>query len=225
MENRKTKKEIIYETLKNEIYNGDLKFNEKLVINSLAKRFNSSEIPVREAMSLLQSDELIEIKPHIGAIVKPLSEKDVRNILELRIELEGLATRLATERLTKEDLDFLRMVLDASIAAHERDEYDRFEELNIQFHNAIYKKSNNQLLTKTINDLWKNTNRYPSIFERNLDHIRKSINEHEGIYEAIVEKDSAKAEYLMIQHKVRAGKEILSVTQSKFYENLQEEIK
>lgn len=214
----KTKKEYIYEELQKEIYEGEYKFNDKLVIDQIAKKFKSSIIPVREAMNMLESDGLIEIKPHVGAIVKPLSEKDLQNIFQIRIELEGLATRLSIENLKEEHMDNLRMILDASVAAFAREEYKRFEQLNIKFHQAIYEKCENEMLVQMIDDLWKNNNRYPSLFIKNHAYIESSIQEHEEIFKALVDRDGKRAEELMIQHKVRAGKEIISIAQRKFYE-------
>lgn len=211
---------MVYQTLKEEIFNGTHKFGDKLVISRLAERFGSSEIPVREAISLLESDKLIEFKPHIGAIVSTLTSKDIQEIFELRVELEGLATRLAVEGMNEQILQEIRMIMDESITAYEENNYELYEELNVKFHNKIYDACDNQLLIRTISDLWSNTKRYPSLFKGNIEHIKSSIQEHEDIYNAIVSEDSMLAESFMIKHKTRAGKEILRLTQLDFYSKL-----
>ncbi len=211
---------MIYQILKQEILNGFYEPGEKLIISRLAIRFESSEIPVREAMNLLKSEKLIEIRPHVGAIVNILSSKDIQEIFELRIELEGLATRLAVEGLTNEGLNDLRYILDQSNNAYKEKKFIQFEALNIQFHKKIYSLSNNKLLIRTIDDLWSNTKRYPSLFKENDEHIKKSIEEHEMIYKSLLQKDGMLAENYMIKHKARAGKEILRINQRKFYEQL-----
>jgi DNA-binding GntR family transcriptional regulator len=216
----KTKKELIYQKLRDEILNGQYEFGEKLVISRLAKRFECSEIPIREAMNQLEAEKLIEFKPHTGAIVSTISLKDIQEIFELRVELEGLAIRLAAEVLNQEKLKELREILDRSIIAFNQKEYERFEELNIEFHLKIYAKSNNHLLYRTIKDLWSNTNRYPSLFKENDSHIQQSIQEHEEIFKALLNKDGMLAENWMIKHKARAGKEILRVKQLEFYNKL-----
>jgi DNA-binding FadR family transcriptional regulator len=81
----------------------------------------------------------------------------------------------------------------------------------------IYNKCDNQLLVKTIDELWKNTNRYPSLFNQNDEHIKLSIQEHEDLYTALLQKDSVLAENIMLKHKARAGKEILRLTQLDYY--------
>lgn len=216
----RTKKEMIYQIIKEEILNGEYEANQKLVISHLAQRFESSEIPVREAISQLESDGLIDFKPHTGAVVRTLSSKDIQEIFELRVELEGLATRLATEELNEDQYTELRKILDDSSEAFEKRDYVLFERLNVEFHNKIYSSCNNNLLIKTIKDLWSNTKRYPSLFLENDDHIIKSIKEHNDIYNALLKKDSMLAENCMIKHKTRAGREILRLTQRKFYDKL-----
>lgn len=215
-----TKKDIIYETLKKEIYEGEYEFEEKLVISKIAKRFDSSESPVREAMNKLNSEDLIEFKPHVGAVVSTLSSEDIKDIFELRIELEGFATRLATNNLEEKDFEEIRHIVKESYSAIEKQDYDLFEKLNIDFHMKIYSKCQNKLLVKTIQDLWKNTNRYPSLFKKNDEHNKLSVKEHEEIYLALLEGDSVSAERNMLKHKARAGKEILRLTEQEFYKDL-----
>lgn len=222
MKGYQTKKEMIYEALKKEIYEGKYEFKEKLVISRLAKRFDSSEIPVREALNQLKSENLIEFKPHVGAVVSSLSPEDIKNIFELRIELEGLATRLAVDQLDEKDLKEIREILNESQKAFEKKDYVLFEQQNVKFHMKIYNNCQNQLLVKTIQDLWRNTNRYPSVFKENTEHIKYSIQEHEDIYNALLQRNSVLAEKNMLKHKARAGKEILRLTQQEFYNDIDE---
>ncbi|MDX5475005.1 MAG: GntR family transcriptional regulator [Bacillaceae bacterium] len=205
----RTKKEMIYQIVKEEILDGKYEFGEKLVISRLAERFGSSEIPVREAISQLESDKLIEFKPHIGAVVSTISPKDIQEIFQLRANLEGLATKLATENLTDEQFMILRNIIEESKFAAEQKEYEVFGRLNVDFHKLIYSACTNDLLIRTIDDLWSNTKRYPSLFRENDEHIELSIVEHENIYSALINRDSELAESLMIQHKERAGQELL----------------
>lgn len=217
MKGYRTKRETIYETLKQEIYEGKYKFGEKLIISRLAKRFESSEIPVREAINQLSSEGLVDIEPHVGAVVSPLSSKDIQNIFDMRIVLEALATRLATEHLTPEDFQGIRTIMDQSIEAFQQKDYGLITNLNFQFHMHIYSKCDNELLVKTIRDLWMNTNRYPSLFERNDEHIRLSLEEHEAIYKALLDRDGVLAETITLKHKARAYREILRLAQRNYY--------
>lgn len=215
-----TKKEMIYETLKQEIYDGIYGFNDKLVISHLAKRFSSSEIPVREALNQLNSDGLIDFKPHIGAVVNSLSEQDIKNIFQLRIELEGLATRLAIDYLTEEDLHELEEINEKSAKAIEEADYILFSQYNIDFHMKIYGKSGNNLLVKMIEDLWNNTKRYPSVFTSNQSYVQTSLEEHREICAALRASNRVEAELKMIEHKTRAAKQILKISHANSYQNV-----
>lgn len=214
---------MIYETLKSEIYSGVYSFNDKLVISHLAKRFNSSEIPVREALNQLTADGLIDFRPHIGAVVNNLSKTDIKNIFELRIVLEGLATRLATLNLTAQKLTELQIIHELSIKAIDRQDYNAFSQYNTDFHMKIYENSNNELLVKMITDLWKNTNRYPSVFHSNLNYVKLSALEHEEILKYLIQKDSVSAELIMVKHKTRAAREILKTTDFEGFEDVKKE--
>lgn len=218
MREYRTKKEMIYDIMKNEIYEGHYEPGEKLIISRLAKRFQCSEIPVREAINQLESDHLIIFKPHIGAFVAPLSLKDIQNIFELRVTIEALATRLASTHLTKKDFEELKTILDKSkIALKEKDD-EQLEELNLQFHMKIYTRADNELLVRMIQDLWKNSNRYGSIFKQNEEHNKRSVHEHEEIYNALLQADGSKAETMMIAHKEHVRQEVLKLTQREFQE-------
>lgn len=212
-----TKKDLIYRDLKEGILNGKYEFGDKLVISRLAKEYSVSEIPVREALNLLNSDNLIEFKPHVGAIVSTISSEDIKDIFEMRIELEGLATRLATEHLDMSTLNVLENNITKSRLALQKKNYDLYEQLNMDFHLEIYKNCGNKLLYSTIVNLWNNTKRYPSLFNNNATHITSSIDEHEHLLNALKNNDAIRAENWMVSHKSRAGEEILRVTQNKYY--------
>lgn len=210
-----TKNESIYETLKDEIYKNKYEFGERLEMNRLAKRFECSEIPVREALKKLSVEGLIEFKAYIGATVSTVSFKQITEIFQLRTVLESFATELATSNLTENDLKYLKDILDKSKEAFENLDFTEFEKLNIDFHMEIYKKSENELLLEKIKELWNNSARYPSVFEQNSEHIAQSIKEHDKIYEALLNRDANSARKYTIEHKERAGNEILKIKTKK----------
>ena len=91
----KTKNMAVYEALRQDIIDGRLKPSQKLIMSDLAKRFELSEIPVREAIRRLESDGIVEFTPHMGAVVSKIDESEFVEIYLIRIELEALANRLA----------------------------------------------------------------------------------------------------------------------------------
>ncbi len=86
----------IYEILKDQIINEELAPGERLLDDKLASSFGVSRTPVREALTRLTSEGLVEITPRSGIYVKKLTRKDVEEIYKIRKVLEGLAAREAT---------------------------------------------------------------------------------------------------------------------------------
>ncbi|MFO1445599.1 FCD domain-containing protein [Bacillus sp. Bva_UNVM-123] len=93
-----------------------------------------------------------------------------------------------------------------------RKNYEKYSELNSDFHMSIYKKSENNLLISLIVDLWKNANRYDSVFDRNDAYIQKSTEEHYAILKLLKEKDSLGVQQKVSVHKERVGHEIINLS-------------
>ncbi|GAB3794084.1 GntR family transcriptional regulator [Virgibacillus kimchii] len=195
-----TKKVLAYELLRKDIMEGILKPNERLIITKLAQRYNVSEIPVREAIQQLVSEGYLESLPHVGAMVKSISPEDVREIFELRINLEGLATELAVDNLSNSNLKHLQEILLRSEGINNLEEYDK---LNREFHEYIYLHANNKRMFTIISDLWDNSKRYPAIFQT-VEDYKKSIKEHKKIFKALEKRDALLAKDIMVEHKTRA---------------------
>lgn len=216
MKQYQTKKEMIYQSIKAKIYDGHYRPGEKIVIARIAKEYDCSDIPVREALSLLESDKLIAFKPHVGAIVSHLSLDEIENIFNVRKVLEGYATALATDHLKDEDIHKLEEILSTADEAYNEHDYTNFNKLNNEFHMTIYNKSNNDILVQLIEDLWKNANRYDSVFEKNDTYIQQSIEEHYAILKLLKEKNSTSAQEKMLKHMERVGSEIKKISKKSF---------
>lgn len=199
---------MIYQSIKEKIYNGTYKPGEKIVIAHQAKEYDCSDIPVREALSLLESDQLITFKPHVGAVVSHLSIEEIENIFNVRKVLESYATALASDHLKENDFKKLDDILAEADIAFTNKDYSKINDLNNDFHMTIYNRSNNDILVQLILDLWKNANRYDSVFERNDAYIEKSLNEHAAILQLLKEKESKLAQEKMYSHMKRVAEEI-----------------
>ena len=98
-------REVVFQTLRRGILRGDLKPGERLMEIRLANRLGVSRTPIREAIRMLEHEGLVVNIPRRGAQVSRITEKDLRDVLEVREGLEDLAVTLACERMTEEDLD------------------------------------------------------------------------------------------------------------------------
>lgn len=110
LNNYKPLREVIFDTLREAIIAGELKPGERLMEVKLAEKMGVSRTPVREAIRKLELEGLVEMLPRKGAHVAELSVKDIMDVLEVRATLDGLATALAAERITDEEIKKLEHV-------------------------------------------------------------------------------------------------------------------
>lgn len=157
------KQQYAYEVIHSRILNGTYVPGQRIVIDQIAKEVGSSHIPVREALRQLESDEFIEFKPNIGAIVKGIDNAVYVESLQLLALLEGYATSLSAAEMTKTGIEKLEAMNDEMKVLLDNYELDRLGSLNKEFHFYIYSFCPNQLLIKNIEDVWSR-----------LDIVRKS---------------------------------------------------
>ncbi len=129
-----TKQRLVYERLRADIVGGALQPGQVLVIDALAKRFQVSIIPVREALRQLQAERLVEIRPHTGVRVTPVDVAALDEIFALLGALETASALAALPRMTAEDLRALATWVDALESAVEHGDSAAFEAANREFH-------------------------------------------------------------------------------------------
>lgn len=136
--NLRTHKRATYETLRDMIWAFELPPGERLVEKDLAARLGVSKTPVREALALLEADGLVEATPYRGAMVRWLSENEIREQGFLVDALEMPAYEMVVERITDAELTAIdRVAKDLVRARRERDER-RFGELAVQIHLMLF---------------------------------------------------------------------------------------
>ena len=100
----KTKNLVVYEKLRQGIIKGTIRPGQKLVMATLARKYNTRETPIREAIRRLESDGYVIFTPHSGAVVTEINRQELSEIYAIRISLEALATRLAVPFIDQDDL-------------------------------------------------------------------------------------------------------------------------
>lgn len=206
----RTKKEYVYEELKEKIMKGVLEPGTRLVYKEISNQLDVSENPVREAIQKLHTDGLVEIKPHVGTIVAIHSKKEFANMYEVKILLETKAFLMAADNMHEEDFIKLYGYIEEAEKAFKDNNLIYIAEINKKFHLEIYKKSNNPYLVKLIDDIWTVTYRYNlAIFSES--HVKTSLNEHKQILEALCQKDYPLIEKLIVDHQRNSIEKILKV--------------
>ena len=133
----RTKQELVYHTLREEILSCTLQPEQRLVIEDIARRLHVSTIPVREALQLLQSEGLVDTTPHVGATVAALSRESIVDVFSVLEGLQMVAGRLAAVRADAAALARLADYVKAMDEAVNRHQFDAWADLNTRFHVAI----------------------------------------------------------------------------------------
>ena len=184
-------RDVVFNTLRDAILTGKLVPGERLMENQLADKLGVSRTPVREALRMLELENLVELVPRKGAQVLDMSEKDITNILEVRSALEGLATSVACKKMSKEDLQQLKnMEVDFEKAVADND-VERFVDIDEDFHDLIFAATENDKLISIFRNLRIQLYRYRMAQAKNNDTSMSTIvAHHRSIIRAIENHDS-----------------------------------
>ncbi|MBI3974256.1 MAG: GntR family transcriptional regulator [Chloroflexi bacterium] len=175
---------------------------------ALAHWLGTSRTPVREAIRRLQSEGLVESSSSRGVVVAQVSIDDVENAYLVIEVLEGLAGRLAAERLTDEGAIGLRRVLDELQHAAAAADLERWTQLDAELHDTIRAIAANPKLNQVANLVYPVIERVRSIYLREghePDQVAIATADHCVIGEAILARDATRAEALSRQLFAKAG--------------------
>jgi DNA-binding GntR family transcriptional regulator len=179
-----------------EIYAGEEP--PKLDERHLAENLGVSRTPVREALSRLEQEGLVETLPRRGVFVVRKSKEQLLEMISVWAALEGMAARLATEHATDEEIGQLRKLF-ATYGGPQAN-IDEYSDTNIRFHQSIIRLAKSELLTSMTDSLFVHMRaiRAKTIGER--DRASRSIIDHMHIIEAIEARDAGLAERLVREH-------------------------
>ncbi|WP_298281300.1 GntR family transcriptional regulator [Acidocella sp.] len=185
------------------IVKGEIQPGSKISEPELARAYGISRGPLREALHRLEGQKLIVRVPHVGARVASLSRAELAELYQIRESLEGLACRLAAERMTPEQVEALREVL----REHERDQAFKEgrgyyqQEGDFDFHYRIVQGSGNGLLIRLLCDeLYQLARMYRIQYSATPNRPAQAFAEHHRILDAISDGDGELAELLMRRH-------------------------
>jgi len=201
----KSKVEIVYETLMNDIAKGVYQPGDRLVISQISKQLNISDIPVREAIRNLESEGYVNIIANQGAVVSRFDKDVISEITQVKAVLEGFASRLSIDYITPRTIKKIRLLNQQMKQAFEENNLNKYSQLNMQFHLEIYNCIPTKELYKMICDLWKKWGITKTVFEIAPESARQSIEEHEEIIRMLEEKNYDEIELFVRNHKFRAG--------------------
>lgn len=198
-----TKVELVYRSLREEILVGTLQPGQRLLFADLAKRFGVSAIPVREAVRQLESDDLVEFRPHTRVEVKALPFTDGLWAAEVRAELEPLAAKLATPHVTADHLEQLRQIVEELGFHIEVPDHQEFSLVYSSFLDSLYAATPNRILVDMIDELRATSMRFCAVHSCKDLHRGSEVHLR-GIFAALAEGDAETVGELMRAHRLWA---------------------
>ena len=208
-------RDIVFKTLREAIITGNLKPGERLMEIKLASELGVSRTPVREAIRKLEQEGLVEMRVRKGAVVAPINEKDLREVLEIRKALESLACQLACAKSTPEKVKNLRAINKVIARAVRDDDIQTIADKDVEFHDAINAMTENGHITGILKQLKEHIFRYRLEFIREMDDRNRIVEEHSRIVDAIAAKDAEAASREIEAHIDEQERYIISRLNSK----------
>jgi DNA-binding GntR family transcriptional regulator len=202
-------KDALVENLRDEIVRGDLVPGQYLRLEEIARRFDVSTMPVREALRDLEAEGLVTSFPHRGTTVTKLSADELQDIYDIRVALEEMATRLAVPRLTEDTLAELTSLVEQM--ENHQGHVATAVKLNHQFHLTLYAASGRTHLCELNRMLRYRTQHYLHLFtiEVEMDNFRQTQGEHRAILAACKRGDAEQAAVIVRDHVGQVGRAII----------------
>ena len=200
----------IFEQLEKDILSGRYARGEILSEVSLAKQLGVSRTPVREAIRRLEQENILQ-ETGRGLLVVGISQEDMMDMYEIRLQIEGLAARRAAARITDAELSAMQVTLDLQrfyVEKGAESNADQIKNLDSQFHEQLYQSSGSKAFCDTLLSLHKKITKFRRASVSKRSRAMQSIEEHETIYEALAKHDPEAAANAVREHALRARERI-----------------
>ncbi|SUY29396.1 GntR family transcriptional regulator [Aminobacter aminovorans] len=199
--------DIVYEALRKAIIEGELAEGENLRQDQIASLFNTSRIPVREALSRLEQNGLITTQRYKGAVVAGLSIEEIEEIFEFRALIEAEVIRLAVPNMNAKTLDMARR----HCAAFDSEANSaKWGEINRNFHYSLYEAARRPYYLQIVRASLDRIDRYLRAQLTLTDGMNRARREHQGILDACIEGNADKAADLTRDHILGAGRALVT---------------
>lgn len=208
-------RDIVFQTLRKAILNGELEPGERLMETQLGEKLGVSRTPIREAIRKLELEGLVIMVPRKGAQVAQFTGKDIQDVLEVRASLEALAAKLACKHMDERSFLKLQLIIAEYEYAAKEDDIEVMIQKDIEFHDTIAEASRNERLVQLYNNMREQVQRYRITYLKNTEESSAVIAEHNAMLEALKNRDSELASQLATKHIETQCSSIMKFIQSK----------
>jgi DNA-binding GntR family transcriptional regulator len=198
----------ITERLRQAIITGAIKPRERIRVADLERKFGVSHIPIREALRRLQSEGFVEISPRRTTIAAGVDLSDLANIYDLRRIIEVEIGRRSVSRMTKSDIETVRLALVNFQAVANDPSSAEFWERHRNFHWALLAPAANPTVQRVLDHLWQSSERYVRLFVSTFATMDTVMDLHVELYEACAGGDVTTFENALTRHYVETEKTV-----------------
>ena len=174
------------------------------MVGDLARKYDVSPMPVREALIRLEKEEFLEVIPHVGAKVTRFNERKLSELQQVRIELEAMASRLLAPIISDSDLKALDSLLEQGRLIVENGVVNEYFAWNEKFHLAIAGMNPNRTLLEYIESIWQKLTLLTTRIGAQEWRTGISFAEHQHWVSALRLRDPEEAERVCRQHGLAA---------------------
>ena len=205
-------RDLVYTSLKSAIANMDIygQPNEvRLDERKLSVELGVSRTPVREALTVLEQEGFVRSEPRRGVFVVRKTKLEIVEMIYAWAALESMAARLACASATDEQLRALRTTFPEFYTHAPSSKIDDYSNANIRFHQTIISYGNCRVISDMTSNLFMHVRGIRSIAIRQDDRVVRSTKEHQEIINALEQRDSSLAEYLVRNHALGLSTHVL----------------
>lgn len=207
---RQTVVDLTLQAIRDRILSGSYPEGKPLRQDAIAAELGVSRIPIREALRRLETEGLIVINPHRGAVVTTLSLAEIEEVFTLRAEIESGLVRKAVPVMDQQHLDRAAAILDRYERALRQHDVVSYGKLNWEFHCTLYEAADRPVTFAVAQGLHQQSDRYIRMQLAYTNWEERAKREHRAILAAARRHDAKRAAGLMRDHILRAGESLLS---------------
>jgi DNA-binding GntR family transcriptional regulator len=195
--------------LRESIVKGEIPPGTRLIETEMARKLGVSRGPLREALRILETEDLLESYPGHGSFVPRISSRDIREVYSLRCILEEEAIRLAVENRKTEELNRLQETLNGMFEAANAGDTTKVTDLDYKFHQQIWVMADHTRLKNVLESITTRIRMYLAVQTQLYDDLAVGISDHELLVDALRTRDSEAGVQVIRNHLQVAAEVVL----------------
>ena len=197
----------VFERLEADVLSGKYERGQVLTEMALCADMGVSRTPIREAAHRLAQEHLVELTSK-GITVLGVTDKDLSDIYDIRMRLEGMAAAFAAKNASDEQINEMKEALDLQEFYEGKKDPEHIRYMDSRFHDMLYAAADSIVLYDTLMPLHRKTQKFRKASVENKSRAEASLAEHRAILDAIAAHDEDAAEKAMKQHVTNAKNHI-----------------